>query len=106
MLERRTSEAGADGLGSNCDHEWTTQNGVAGMRFTSKRNGNSIFFPAAGYRNGTSTYDAGEYGFYWSSTPRESGTQYAYSLYFGSGGGAGTGWYHRYIGYPVRPVLE
>ena len=29
----------------NCDYQWTTQNGVKGVRFTSKRNGNSIFFP-------------------------------------------------------------
>ena len=37
-------------LFDNCDYEWTTLNGVDGMKFTSKTNGNSIFLPAAGYR--------------------------------------------------------
>ena len=93
-------------LVNNCDYKWTTQNGVAGIRFTSKKNGNSIFFPAAGWRYGTSTDRAGEYGYYWSSTPYESITLHAYDLYFDSGGSAYTGWYGRCLGHPVRPVVE
>ncbi len=45
--------------------EWTTQNGVYGRKITSKINGNSIFLPAAGTRDGTSLNNAGSYGIYW-----------------------------------------
>jgi len=62
-------------LQSLCDEEkvtreWTSLNGVSGMKFTDKTNGNSIFLPAAGHRN----YYKGELGqvggtcFYWSRT--------------------------------------
>ena len=100
------TKAEYDELVNNCTRQWTTQNGVKGMRFTSKRNGNSVFFPAAGWRGGTSTYDAGEYGDYWSSTPYESDSQGAFYLYFSSGGSASTDWDDRDDGRPVRPVLE
>lgn len=46
--------------------EWTTQNGVNGRLITSKTNGNSIFLPAAGWREGSSLINAGSYGTYWS----------------------------------------
>ena len=103
---RLPTKAECDELVNNCTHHWTTQNGVKGMRFTSKRNGNSIFLPAAGWRDGTSTDGAGEYGFYWSSTPYESITQDAYYLCFSSWGDADTGWHLRDSGRTVRPVLE
>ena len=71
-------------LNSNCDSEWTDEDGVAGRRFTSRINGNSIFFPASGYYNGTSLYNRGSNGYYWSSSYiSETG---AYILYFNSGG--------------------
>ena len=89
----------------NCDYEWTTLNGVEGGRFTSKKNGNSIFLPAAGDRSGTSLRDAGSYGDYWRSTPDESSTQCACYLSFGSDG-CGGGWSDRYLGQTVRPVSE
>ena len=69
-------------LNSNCDSEWTDEDGVAGRRFTSRINGNSIFFPALGYYNGTSLHDRGSYGYYWSSS-YGSATN-AYDLNFGS----------------------
>lgn len=55
-------------LFDNCTNVWTTQNGVYGRLFTSNVNGNSLFFPAAGYYNGTSFSYPGTYGFYFSST--------------------------------------
>ena len=55
-------------LNSNCDSEWTDEEGVAGRRCTSRINGNSIFFPASGHYDGTSLYGRGSYGYYWSST--------------------------------------
>ena len=69
-------------LNSNCDSEWTDEDGVAGRRFTSRINGNSIFFPASGYYNGTSLVIRGSDGLYWSSS-YYSATD-AYGLYFNS----------------------
>ena len=89
----------------NCDYEWTEQNGVKGGRFTSKKNGKSIFLPAAGWQYETLSGDAGSSGDYWSSTPYESDDQRAY--YFGFYGGShGWRWYYRGIGQSVRPVSE
>ena len=67
-------------LNSNCDSEWTDEDGVAGRRFTSRINGNSIFFPASGYYDGTSLNNRGSSGNYWSSS-YNSATN-AYYLYF------------------------
>ena len=69
-------------LNSNCTSEWTDEDGVAGRRFTSNINGNSIFFPASGLYNGTTLYYRGSYGLYWSSSYYSA--TYAYYLYFGS----------------------
>lgn len=55
-------------LYNNCSTEWVTVNGVNGRRFTSRINGNSLFFPASGYRSGTSLNSRGSSGSYWSST--------------------------------------
>ena len=49
-------------------NEWTTVNGVNGRNVTSKINGKSIFFPAAGYYVGTSLTSRGSVGLYWSSS--------------------------------------
>ena len=55
---------------NNVTNEWTTLNGINGIRFTDKISGNYIFLPAAGVISGTSScYNlAGEEGYYWSST--------------------------------------
>ena len=55
-------------LNSNCTSEWTDEDGVAGRRFTSRINGNSIFFPASGNYSGTTLFSRGSYGYYWSSS--------------------------------------
>ena len=55
-------------LYNNCDSEWTDEDGVVGRRFTSRINGNSVFFPASGYYVGTSLDYRGSSGGCWSST--------------------------------------
>ncbi len=92
---------------TNCTWTWTTQNGVKGYKVTSKKNGNSIFLPAAGYRDyGGTLYNAGSRGYFWSSS---LGTRYnsgsAYSLDFNSSD-VGWGNYDRCNGYSVRAVCE
>ncbi len=67
----------------NCDYKWTTQNGVNGGLFTSKKNGNSIFLTAAGGRNGSDVYYMGSCGEYWSSSAKDNGE--AYLFYFVDG---------------------
>lgn len=50
-----------------CELSWTEVNGVYGAKFTGK-NGNSVFFPAAGLRYGSDVYGVDTYGSYWSSS--------------------------------------
>ena len=89
---------------NNCTWTWTTQNGVNGYKVTSKKNGNSIFLPAASYRNGSNLSNAGSYGLYWSSSLSTSNSDGAYYLNFLSGG---VDWdYYRCLGHSVRPVCE
>ena len=85
-----------------CEHEWVEQNGVKGMRFTSRGNGNSIFFPASGYRNGTGLNYRGSYGYYWSSSL--SSQAGGYGLYFFSGGVDPASGNFRFYGFSVRAV--
>ena len=89
----------------NCTWTWTTLNGVKGSKFTSKKNGKSIFLPAAGWRYGTSLSRAGSNGYYWSSTPGEGNTQCAYYLNFSSVDHDWL-WGSRGLGRSVRPVSE
>lgn len=65
---RMPTRAEQDELREKCTWTWTTQSGVKGYKVSSKRNGNSIFLPAAGFRNGGGLSYAGSRGFYWSSS--------------------------------------
>lgn len=89
-------------LNSNCDSEWTDEDGVAGRRFTSRINGNSIFFPASGYRYGTGLYVRGSSGYYWSSS-LYSQTR-GYLLYFNASGVSPANYDYRFVGFSVRAV--
>ena len=91
-------------LKDRCTWTWTTQNGVNGYKVKGP-NGNSIFLPAAGCRHDGWFINVGSRGFYWSSTPRESGSNSAYYLYFDSSHHRVND-YYRYYGLSVRPVLE
>jgi hypothetical protein len=89
-------------LNSNCDSEWTDEDGIAGRRFTSRINGNSIFFPASGDRHGTGLDYRGSYGYYWSSSLLSQA--YGYSLYFYSRGINPANDLSRFHGFSVRAV--
>ena len=65
---RTPTSAEFEELFKSCDTEWTTVNNVNGLKFTSKTNGNSIFLPATGHRDGKTVIDAGEEGLYMSSS--------------------------------------
>ena len=63
---------------------WTEQNGVNGRLFTAT-NGNSLFLPAAGCREGSGLYDTGSLGYYWSSSLDYTNPTYAWFFGFFSG---------------------
>ena len=92
-------------LCEKCSWEWTSVTGVNGQKVTGP-NGNSIFFPAAGYRRGTEVYDRGSNALYWSGTLYEDFSGGAYYLYFISGGGDWHDWSYRDDGRTVRPVTD
>lgn len=46
---RMPTTAEFEELINGCTSEWTTLHGINGQKFTSKKNGNSIFLPAAGF---------------------------------------------------------
>jgi hypothetical protein len=53
----------------SCDWEYITQNGVNGLKVTSRKDSSqSIFLPAAGFRNGTNRIGVGFLIHYWSSS--------------------------------------
>ena len=89
-------------LNAQCDSEWTDEDGVAGRRFTSRINGNSIFFPASGYRYGTGLNHRGSIGFYWSAS-LNSQTD-GYYLYFYASAVNPARNYNRFYGFSVRAV--
>ena len=90
-------------LCNKCTWTWTSQGGHNGYKVTGP-NGNSIFLPAAGWRQGTDSCVVGGSGDYWSSTLSSSKSSFARHLGFSS--------YHdpgsrgRFHGLSVRPVTE
>jgi hypothetical protein len=84
-------------------NEWTAVNGVNGRKVTSKINGKSIFFPAAGVYYGTSLSYRGSNGFYWSSS-WVSATD-ARGLSFGSSVVSPQGSGARRTGFSLRGVM-
>lgn len=90
-------------LRDNCKREWITLNGMKGKKFTSKKNGNSIFLPATDTDEGS----FGRYGWYWTSSLYSgfSVADDAYYIYFDSGY---TEIKHntRHERYYIRPVSE
>ena len=97
-------------LEKKCSWKWTTYNGKNGQLVTAS-NGSSLFLPAAGYREGTYTYDIGVHGRYWTATWVDGITSNAFTLcfgstYFGHSDGNYNCDYTRSLGCTVRPVTE
>lgn len=86
---------------NNTSHEWATVDGIEGMRFTAA-NGNSIFLPASGYRNGKEMMTDAK-GYYWSGSISTVNADYGNTLTFDNGA-AVTGFSRRALGLSVRPV--
>ena len=101
---RMPTEAEMQELLDNCTWTWTTQEGVKGYNVEGP-NGNSIFLPAAGCRDGSMLLSAGSFGPYWSSTPSEYDDNNAYGLY-SSSVDRFMGFDCRNRGRSVRPVID
>ena len=110
---RMPSRAQVQELINECTWKWTTLDGVIyGYQVISKKDSNiSIFLPAAGYYNGTTLYNSGAYGYYWTRENYKSSYSYsdvscfAYLLSFSISSHTTDNDY-RDEGYSVRPVLE
>ena len=84
---RMPTQAECNELIDNCTSTWTDDyngTGVAGRLFTSKVNGNSVFFPAAGYCDDSSVNYRGSYGDYWSASWDSSSLAWYLSFLSGS----------------------
>lgn len=86
----------------NTTPTWMAQNGVNGMLFTSN-NGNSLFLPAAGYREYHVLSNAGSYGRYWSSSLNLINPSSSWNLFF-SAFDKNIRAMDRDTGRPIRPV--
>ena len=92
----------------NCDAVWTDDyngTGVVGKVFTSKVNGNSVFFPTAGYCDNSYVNHVGSNGLYWSASWKSSTETYTWVLSLYSGGqklANGS----KHTGIPVRGVFK
>lgn len=104
---RLPTEAEFNELDNLCTWTWTSQDGHNGY-LAQGPNGNSIFFPATGFRSMTSLYSTGVVGCYWSSTP-DSPSNYARIFDFDirtSHTGPSVSWNPRSGGRSVRGVSE
>ena len=90
---------------NNTVNKWTTLDGVWGRLFTSKNNGKSIFFPAAGYASGGSLYDVGDEADVWSSALGTGSACSGRYLSFDSYN-VNLRRSYRYYGFSVRGVLD
>lgn len=104
---RMPTEADFKELINNCTSEWTTLNGVTGRKFVSKKNGNSIFLPAADFLE--VEYSRSDAGYYWSSSLCMDEPDYypvlGLLLYI-TPGNVFTSDYFRSSGLSVRPVSD
>lgn len=102
---RTPTKAQWDELLSNTTNQWTTINSVSGRLFTSKKNRQTLFLPAAGDRWGSELDGAGSGGDYWSRSLDTDGPSVAWRLYFYSGD-CSVDYGSRSRGFSVRPVLQ
>lgn len=91
-------------LKNKCTWTWTTRGGCKGYKVTGP-NGNSIFLPAAGYREMSSLFIDGKGGYYWTSSPGDYSINKVYCLNF-SVDKRNVAITNQYYGQSIRPVVE
>lgn len=95
-------------LTNNCSWNVETRNGIDGLLFRSKLNGNTLFMPLTNYREGTHVRAYGGYGgYYWTSTQWSEGTAYNKILPALIQEPDWSVWLsEKCMGYSIRPVTE
>lgn len=94
---------------NGCTWEWISNfngSGIAGRLGTSKYNGNTIFFPAAGGYEGIGASMQDQYGFYWSCNLYDANCLTAKLFMFTSENIWAYQNRYRAIGYSVRAVVK
>lgn len=102
---RMPTKAEVKELVEKCTWTWTTYNGVDGQKVTGL-NGNSIFLPVTGMRNGKGLEGQWTSGWYWSGTLSEFHDISVHYLYFKNGTVDCSSGTCRYYGLSIRPVSE
>ena len=102
---RMPTEAEFRELKEQCTWKWTTQDDHHGYKVTSKKNGNAIFLPAAGFCSSRWILGRECDGSYWGSSPYGSDSHKACELSLTDV------WFHvssndRFMGHSVRPVSK
>lgn len=85
-----------------CTWTWTERNGVAGYEVKGN-NGNSIFLAPTGYCDTTTVKDMGTEGYMWTKSLDKD--TIAFALYFRQGTHIWRST-NRYLGLPIRPVID
>lgn len=81
---RMPSSAEVKQLLSKCTFKDSTVNSVAGVRVTGP-NGNAIFLPKGGYRNGSTVKESGTSAYYWTGSVNPNSTEYGTTFNVKSG---------------------
>ncbi|MBQ6729826.1 MAG: hypothetical protein IJQ83_06810 [Bacteroidales bacterium] len=79
-----------------------SSNTISATQWSTLEQAGAVFLPAAGYRLGTSVYNVGSFGFYWSASYRNS--NYAYGVSFYASSLYPQDYSDRYYGFAVRLV--
>ncbi len=104
---RMPTEEEQEELQYGCDWKWVEDfngSGVNGRLGTSKKNGSTIFLPAAGDRGDADFYCVGILGHCWSSSLCEDNS--AFDLYFDDDNYIFLDCFYRNVGLSVRAVLR
>lgn len=80
--------------------------GINGRIFTSKHNGNSIFWPASGGMAGTAVSGFNQYGYMLGRNLKADNPRNVLDYYWGISGSIGQGNIPRCYGLPIRPILN
>ena len=103
---RLPTSAEARELIDNCTWEWVTDYEIQGSKVTGP-NGNQIFLPGAGFKEGETLGFYESEGAYWTSIPDvESPATHSVFMYFYQDNWRNLGWFSRYAGLSVRAVSE
>lgn len=89
----------------NTTSQWTTYNGMSGRAFSSKKNGHTVFFPAAGYFLANELFNIGSNGYIWTSSIFKDNQNEARCLgFFSEYAYPFSGL--RFCGHSIRPVCK